>query len=151
MRTSFHYFRWVFGVTALGLVLGCAVWMRLAPIHADRWHRIPASAHPVGDWPEAGGFEAVRQLPDPQARLAELDRIIRASPHTSCLEGAPEEGFVTYVTRSPFWGFPEITNLWIEGDRLHIRGHLVYGRMDLGANAARLRHWLEMSGLAGAG
>ena len=143
---------------ALGVLLAVVIliaaadaWVRLAPIRADRWHRIPATAQAVGDWPETGGFEAVRQVPDPQARLAELDRIIRATPRTSCLEGAPEEGLVTYVTRSALWGFPDITNLWIEGDRLHIRGHLVYGRSDLGVNAARLHHWLELSGLGPTG
>ncbi len=131
----------------LALVLGFAAWVRLAPVRAERWHRVPSAAAQVGDWAEPGGFEAVRQLPKPQATLAELDTIIMASPRTTRLEGAPEDGLITYVTRSALWGFPDITNLWLEGGRLHIRGHLIYGRSDLGVNRARIEGWLARAGI----
>lgn len=129
-------------------VLAAALWVRLAPLPADRYHRIPTAQHEAGDWPETGGFEAVRQVPDPKARLVELDRVIRAEPRTTLLEGSPDEGLITYVTRSALWGFPDITSLWIEGDRIHLRGHLVFGRSDFGVNRARLEGWLARSGLA---
>lgn len=131
----------------LVLGLGFAAWVRLAPVRPERWHRVPSTATQVGDWAEPGGFEAVRQLEKPQAALAALDAIIMASPRTTRLEGAPEDGLVTYVTRSALWGFPDITNLWIEGGRLHIRGHLIYGRSDLGVNRARIEGWLIHAGL----
>lgn len=132
----------------LGIALAADVWVRFAPLPADIWHRIPAEAHDVaGDWPEPGGFEAVRQLPDPKARLVELDKIIRATARTELLEGSPEEGLLTYVTRSALWGFPDISTLWIEGDRIHLRGHLVFGRGDFGVNRARIEGWLARAGL----
>ncbi|MDF2139915.1 DUF1499 domain-containing protein [Paenirhodobacter sp. CAU 1674] len=128
------------------LVAGFAAWVRLAPLPADRWHKM-AATKTEGDWPDTGGFEAVRQIPDPQARLAELGRIVAASPRTVLLEGSVEEGLMTFVTRSAVWGFPDITNLWIEGDRVHIRGHLVFGRSDLGVNRDRILGWLGRAGL----
>lgn len=139
----------LFGL-ALVLVLALAAdaWVRFAPLPADIWHRIPVETRTeAGDWPEAGGFEAVRQLPDPKARLVELDKIIRATPRTELLEGSPEEGLLTYVTRSAIWGFPDISTLWIEGDRIHLRGHLVFGRGDFGVNRARIEGWLARAGL----
>ncbi|MDD8024442.1 MAG: DUF1499 domain-containing protein [Paracoccaceae bacterium] len=128
------------------LVVGVAAWVRLAPVPADRWHKTTAGKA-VGDWSETGGFEAVRQIPDPQARLAELGRIVAATPRTALLEGSAEEGLITFVTRSAVWGFPDITNLWIEGDRVHVRGHLIFGRSDLGVNRDRILGWLGRAGL----
>jgi len=130
------------------VVIAIAAWVRLAPLPVDTYHRIPATQRAEGDWPEAGGFEAVRQVAEPAARMAELDRMILSTARTRRLEGSVEEGLITYVTRSAVWGFPDITNLWIEGDRLHLRGHLVFGRSDLGVNRARIDHWLVLCGLA---
>lgn len=127
-------------------VVGFAAWVRLAPLPVDRFHRM-AAAQAEGDWPEPGGFEAVRQVPAPQATLAELTRLAEATPRTTRLEGAPEEGLVTFVTRSRIWGFPDISNIWIEGDRIHIRAHLVFGRSDFGVNRARVEGWLARAGL----
>lgn len=138
---------WRLGLGALLLaVLAAALWVRLAPLPPERFHKMSAETR-TGDHPAPGGFEAVRQVPDPQARLAELDRIITAHPRTARLEGSPDEGLLTYVTRSALWGFPDITNLWVEGDRVHLRGHLVFGRSDLGVNAARIQGWLARAGL----
>lgn len=139
---------WRVGLFLLvALVLGFAAWVRLAPVRPERWHRVPSAAAQVGDWLAPGGFEAVRQLPKPQAALVALDEIISTTPRTQRLEGAPEDGLVTYVTRSAVWGFPDITNLWIEGGRLHIRGHLIYGRSDFGVNRARIEGWLGRAGI----
>ncbi|MBD3787400.1 MAG: DUF1499 domain-containing protein [Sphingomonadales bacterium] len=139
---------WRLGLALLLIgILGFAAWVRLAPVRPERWHRVPSTAAQVGDWVEPGGFEAVRQLPKPQAAMTALDAIIMATPRTTRLEGAPEDGLVTYVTRSALWGFPDITNLWIEGGRLHIRGHLIYGRSDLGVNRTRIEGWLVRAGL----
>lgn len=135
-------------VAALVLVavLGLGAWVRLAPLPADLYHRMD-SAHGVGDWPVAGGFEAVRQVTEPKATLAALVAVVEATPRTGLIEGSVEEGLVTVVTRSALWGLPDISNLWIEGDRVHVRGHLVFGRWDFGGNRARIEGWLARAGL----
>lgn len=130
----------------VGLVAG-AIWVRLAPLPADQYHRVPSVVQAVGDWPEGSAFEAVRQLPDPKARLQELDRIIRAAARTVPLEGTPDEGLLTYVSRSALLGLPAISTLWIEGDRIHLRGASVFGEPDFGANRARIESWLARAGL----
>lgn len=126
---------------------GGALWVRLAPLPADRYHRVPVLVQPVGDWPEAGAFEAVRQVPDPKARLVELDGIIREAAQTEALDGTPDEGLMSYVTRSALIGFPAIITLWIEGDRLHLRGASAFGPVDFGANRAHIQGWLARAGL----
>ncbi|MEM9436294.1 MAG: DUF1499 domain-containing protein, partial [Pseudomonadota bacterium] len=69
--------------------------------------------------------------------LNELKSVILASPRTRELA----EG--VYVSRSFFWGFPDITHVWVDGDTTHVSSHLVYGRSDLGANQRRVEGWLE--------
>nr|WP_275982246.1 DUF1499 domain-containing protein [Frigidibacter sp. ROC022] len=87
-------------------------------------------------------FAAVLTPADPGAEMARLDARIRATPRTRVLAGSPAEGRVSYVTRSLLWGFPDITDLWLEGAALHLRGHAVYGRSDLGVNRRRIETWL---------
>lgn len=142
--------RWLIAVAVL--VLGAfAIWLRMAPVSVDAYHRVAGVAHEAGDWPDAGGFEAVRQVPAPQAALAELARVAAASPGTVLLEGSVTEGLLTYVTRTPIWGAPDVTNLWIEGDRVHLRGHATYVALGMGDETeraqARVRDWLDRAGL----
>ncbi|RLL63935.1 DUF1499 domain-containing protein [Paenirhodobacter hankyongi] len=127
-------------------VLGLGAWVRLAPLPADLYHRMD-SAHGVGDWPAPGGFEAVRQVTEPKATLAALVTVVEATPRTALIEGSVEEGLVTVVTRSALWGLPDISNLWIEGDRVHVRGHLIFGPFDFGGNRSRIEGWLARAGV----
>ena len=39
--------------------------------------------------------------------LAKLDRLAQATPRTKVLAGSPDEGFVTYETRSAGFAFPD--------------------------------------------
>lgn len=139
--------RWIAALVVL-LGLGLLLWPRLAPISADAFHRIDPEP---GAAPEAAGFEAVRQVPAPKAVLADLTRIATASESTELLEGSAEEGLVTVVTRSTPLGLPDITNLWIEGDRVHLRGHAAFGLTALGDGraraAVRIDDWLGRAGL----
>lgn len=127
-------------------VLAFAVWVRLAPLPVDRYHRMD-SANAPGDWPARGGFEAVRQVPEPRAALVALARAAELTPRTELLEGSVDEGLLTFVTRSAVWGFPDISNVWIDGDRVHLRAHLVFGGSDFGVNRARVEAWLAQAGL----
>lgn len=134
-------------LTLLALIaVSGALYIRMAPMDPAELHRISAG-HGVGDWPMPGGFEAVRAVEgDPQQVLARLDTIIRDTPRTTVLAGAVGEGHVSYVTRSAFWGFPDTTNVWLEGDLLHIHGQLRFGGSDLGVNRARIEGWLQALG-----
>ena len=127
-------------------VLVFAVWVRLAPLPIDRYHRMDSNNAP-GDWPARGGFEAVRQVPEPRAALETLARAAERTPRTELLEGSVDEGLLTFVTRSAVWGFPDISNIWIDGDRVHLRSHLVFGGSDFGVNRARVEGWLSQAGL----
>ncbi|MGC9371455.1 MAG: DUF1499 domain-containing protein [Paracoccaceae bacterium] len=123
-----------------------ALYIRVAPMDPAEFHRT-FPGHGPGDWPMPGGFEAVREVGgDPQAVLSRLDAIIRATPRTKVLSGSVQEGHVSYVTRSVFWGFPDTTNVWLEADMLHIHGHLRFGGSDLGVNRRRIEGWLQALG-----
>ncbi|WP_212524682.1 DUF1499 domain-containing protein [Actibacterium sp. MT2.3-13A] len=134
-------------LTLLALIaVSGALYIRVAPMDVAEVHRT-YPGHGPGDWPMPGGFEAVRAVGgDPQAALARLDAIILATPRTRALAGAVAEGHVSYVTRSAVWGFPDTTNVWLEGALLHIRGHLRFGGSDLGVNRRRIEGWLQALG-----
>lgn len=142
--------RWL-ALLALAVLCGLGLWVRFAPISADVVHRMGAAARDIGDWPDPEGFEAVRQVPAPKAALSDLIKIALANGQTELLEGDADEGLVTLVTRSSLIGLPDITNLWIEGDRVHLRGHSVFEIIDLGGETRRaqerIRDWLALAGL----
>jgi uncharacterized protein (DUF1499 family) len=46
------------------------------------------------------------------------------------------------IVRSWFWGFPDMIELWYD-DGVHVRGHLMFGLYDLGANKKRILAWLD--------
>lgn len=133
------------GLVAVAVVAADA-WVRLAPIDPQRYE-IEGLAKAPGDYPLTGGFQAAREPADPEAQMAALDKIIRATARTRRVAGSVAEGRAAYVTRSAFWGFPDVTLLWVDGKTLQIRGHLVFGRSDLGVNKARIEGWLSEAGL----
>lgn len=145
--------RWLFAALAVAAaaLCGAALWLRLTPVSVDAYHRMGTEQHAEGDWRDGEGFEAVRQVPAPRATLQELVKIAGASAGTTLLEGTAEEGLVTFVTRSPLLGLPEITNLWIEGNRIHLRGHAAVLDFGLGVEASRaedrIRQWMSRAGL----
>ena len=90
----------------------------------------------------------VEALGPQRAALTRLDEIALATPRTTRLAGSPEEGRITWVTRSALWGFPDYTtaqamthDVATSGVTLFARSR--FGREDLGVNAARLRDWLS--------
>lgn len=148
------------GIGALFLVLvGGMAWIRLAPDDPARWHVELASLSESHGWvllppgsdpiiTNLGGAASELTLSEiePEAVLARLDRIALATPRTVRLAGSPEEGRITWVTRSAFFGFPDYTTAEARTDGpvtvLRVWARLRYGRRDFGVNAARLRDWL---------
>lgn len=72
-----------------------------------------------------------------------LHKVISQESQTRIAAGDPKEGHVTYVTRSLFWGFPDYTTVQREGGDLLIHARSVFGRSDLGVNAARVDRWIN--------
>ncbi|MFV2053010.1 DUF1499 domain-containing protein [Aliiroseovarius sp. YM-037] len=136
------------------LLLFCAAvaYVRLAPLHPDRWHHaldIPADA-PSGEvFDVTAGHAAFRAEYDiPAAQLLEaFDAVALTSPRTKRLAGSPEEGMVTYATRSRVIGFPDLTTASATESAattsLTIHGRLRFGASDLGVNAARISGWVD--------
>jgi hypothetical protein len=128
-------------------VIGSGAYIRLAPSDVARWHENPFQAF---DWNSASEWGqviaqtngAVLRLPEQAGLLARLDSIAMANPHTTRIAGGVDQGRITWVTRSAFWGFPDYTTAQIEADGLYIHARQRFGKSDLGVNSARLTDWL---------
>lgn len=118
-------------------VLGFGLWVRMAPSDPARWH---VSAGDGGNRDFAGAV--IRTIPAGPGDMARLDKIIRATPRTSLLAGSPEEGMVTYITRSRLWGFPDYTTIEARTGHIVIHGRLRFGSSDMGVNRARVEGWI---------
>lgn len=132
--------KWVavlFGLAVLAVVL-LAVVMRLVASDPARWHALPADLSP-GD----GAAQAVRVVDGGTERLAQLAAIAETTPRTTRLAGSVEEGMITYVTRSAFFGFPDYTTMGLRDGQVVIFARARFGKSDLGVNAARLADWLS--------
>lgn len=118
-------------------VLGFGLWVRLAPSDPARWH---VSVGDAGNRDFAGAV--IRSIPAGPGDMSRLDNIIRDTPRTTVLAGTPEEGMVTYITRSRLWGFPDYTTVEARPGAIVIHGRLRFGSSDLGVNRARVEGWL---------
>ncbi|NJS38740.1 MAG: DUF1499 domain-containing protein [Rhodobacteraceae bacterium] len=104
-------------------LLAFAAYVRLAPTDAARWHADPTEALSAAGALALSPLESERKiiampggavawvevLGAGPAALARLDEIALATPRTTRLAGSPEEGRITWVTRSALWGFPDYT------------------------------------------
>ncbi|MEJ2030775.1 MAG: DUF1499 domain-containing protein [Maritimibacter sp.] len=129
---------------ALVLVVGFAglqALFRLAPLPSARLNARPGPMEP-GVHPMTGGVKIVRPLSElPDGAFSSLLKIAAQTPRTERL--GLTESPAAFVTRSSFWGFPDITVIWVADDVLHLHSHLVFGKGDLGVNAARAARWFE--------
>lgn len=136
--------KWILGLVVL--VAAVMVYVRMAPSDAEAWHVVPAETD-AGDHATPGSFTAVRAVTgDPDALLARIDEIAMATPRTTRLAGTPEEGMITYVTRSRIMGFPDYTTVHLTGTEaphLAIHARLRFGQSDMGVNRARVEAWLD--------
>jgi hypothetical protein len=135
-------------IAAALMVAGGAGYIRLAPSDPALWHVAPQIKALDGAAPGTvlavkGGAAVRLALPDPAAALARLDAIALASPRTTRLAGSPDEGRITWITRTAVWGFPDYTTAQAEPDGLRLYARQRFGRDDFGVNAARLQDWLK--------
>ncbi|MGB3314045.1 MAG: DUF1499 domain-containing protein [Albidovulum sp.] len=146
-----------FALLAL-IIAGGMAYIRLAPSDPVRWHVRP-EAQGTGGWTflspgadpvivEEGGARAAVTVPGqrPEDVLARLDAIALETPCTVRLAGSPEDGLITWVTRSAVFGFPDYTTAAarMEGPStvLVLHARLRFGRKDFGVNKTRLQDWI---------
>lgn len=137
----------VAGLVGLGYV-------RLAPSNRAVWHVDAMQAVPqIGHFvvrPDGGDMASAVFSGSPVDLLSRFDAIALATPRTSRLAGSPEEGRMTYVTRSRVVGFPDYTTVQAVpsdgGTALVIHARLRFGKSDMGVNGARVTSWLETLG-----
>lgn len=140
-------------VVVLLLVAAAMLWVRLAPSDPQRWHVDPAAQNSsqIGEGvvEEDFGARSVRRFEgaEPEEVLRRLDDIATATPRTHRIAGSPEEGRITWITRSAFFGFPDYTTAEVHAEgpstMLTVYARLRFGKADFGVNAARLRRWLS--------
>lgn len=123
---------------ALAVVLAGALYIRLAPSDAARWHQRPD----LSESRDVPGGAMRRVVAGPEA-LERITAIALAEPRTTLLAGSPQEGMVTLVSRSMLFGFPDYTTIARDGDTLLIHARLRFGRSDFGVNAARVDRWIS--------
>lgn len=126
---------------ALALFAVAQVGIRFSPLPRDRLTAQPGPFEP-GVHPMMGGVKVVRPLSElPPDAFDKLLKIAAETPRTERVgEGTDPAAF---VTRSRLWGFPDIAVIWTDGENLHVHSHLVFGRGDLGVNAAKVARWFE--------
>lgn len=131
---------------AFWVLLAClaamAAYVRLGPDVVARWHQ-PLALAPVaaGIVSEPGGARGFVPMADPRAGLERFQALVEASPRVKRLAGSLEEGRITWVVRSAFWGFPDYVTAEAGPQGLSVWSRLRYGRSDLGVNRARLEAW----------
>lgn len=122
------------------------IYIRIAPLPEETYH-LAGPDRPLGTYRTENSFEAVLPVADdPQARLQAWADLVAAAPRARPLAGTVAEGHLSFVIRSRLIGFPDIVNLWLAEDALHIRSASVYGRSDLGVNRDRVQGWLAAIG-----
>lgn len=133
------------------VVVAVLVYIRVVPSDPVAWHIDPLTAPlPNGNgWllrPEGGSGPGPVLAVDATAALTAIDAIAMATPRTTRLAGSPEEGRITYVTRSALMGFPDYTTVAAspvpEGTALSIYARQRFGSQDLGVNQARVEGWV---------
>ena len=128
--------------------------VRLAPDDPARWNIPVSDASPAVAGPCAmqvhlapKGAKATCLVPgDPATALGRLNAAALAAPRTTALAGTPQQGRMTWVSRSKLMAFPDyITAEAVptpQGTRLDIYSRQRYGGYDWGVNALRLQAWL---------
>lgn len=125
------------GWLLLAAIVAGLGFIRLAPSDPLDWNTQPEFTEDKNF--RGGVFRVIRTGPD---GLERFHRIASHAPRTSVLAGGPDDGMVTYITRTQVLGFPDYTTAAQDGDLLKVYARLRFGRSDLGANKERINTWL---------
>ncbi len=151
-----------FGYALLAILLlaiGLLLYVRFAGHDPAVWHVDPVSAptpetpnsyrvvQPGSPVPESGR-ESPLFAATPSELMAAFEAHALAQPDTIRLAGSSEEGFTTFVQRTPLVKYPDYISVRAvsvgEGQSaLVILSRSRYGQSDLGVNKARIDAWLD--------
>lgn len=149
------------GLVLAGIVLLLGVfagYVRLAPVQVQHWHIDLQTQRPADmvfvlkPWgndliqtlPHAAYFDSLSSGEEAFALLRLLDAAASRTPRTRRIAGSPEEGHMTWESRSHYWGFPDYTTAQVTPAGLTVYARSRFGQSDFGVNAARLRAWLAL-------
>jgi hypothetical protein len=136
------------GLLVLATLAG-AIWFRLAPMPAERWHVDPAEAAPPAtpNFALRAGDDAPRIPRDAETVATRLAAVAEADGARLIAGDLAGEGHATYVVRSRIMGFPDAVSIRLhpegEGTRVDIFSRSRFGQSDLGVNAARVARWID--------
>ncbi len=126
------------------------VYVRLAPDDIAMMHVLPPVGAATPDNPvlSRNGVLFAEDFQSPPAKLMEMvEKVANDTPRTQLVGGKSGDDFLTFVTRSLVFGFPDYTTVRAvpmgKGTRLIIMARLRYGQSDFGVNEARVRAWLK--------
>lgn len=122
----------------VAIVIGGLAWIRLAPSDPAVWNVDPQV---TADQDLANGVR--RRIAGGPDTLQTLNAIILSTPRTDLLAGRPEDGQITYVTRSKWMGFPDYTTLQAEDGVIELYARARFGQSDMGVNRNRVEGWLQ--------
>ncbi len=138
----------------LALLLAAAsvfgAWVRLSVADPAQWHVDPDAVTERGARNsvlvrDGGDLPTLRLAQPPAEVAARLEAIALATPRTVRVAG--EGLWVTYVTRSALWGFPDYTSVKVvpdgAGSAVTIFARARFGESDFGVNRARVESWLS--------
>ncbi|KPQ08096.1 MAG: Protein of unknown function (DUF1499) [Rhodobacteraceae bacterium HLUCCA12] len=126
----------------LAVLLGLALYVRLAPSDPARWHADPATI-PDPRSPNFARRSAEIALPLPEVAERLADRARRAG----AVRLAGDAHLSTWVVRSRLMGFPDYVTIRLDetatGTRITALSRARFGHGDMGVNAARLDRWID--------
>lgn len=144
------------GLVVVLLIVAAMAYVRLSPNAPARWHQDPMTAGRPGMSngyllrPAGGDAVAPVYKMTPEALAARIDKVALNWPRTHRFAGSVQAGFMTYVTRTRIWGFPDFTSVKVlpapGGATFAAFARARFGKSDLGVNKARLEGWLKELG-----
>lgn len=142
--------------TATGVSIG----VRRAAVEPEKWHVDPTTAAPTGNpnWyrltPDSAPSDRDAQRDgsapvfavDAAKLAAAFDAVATGDDRVEVIAGSAADGFVTYMQRSFFFGFPDfVTVKFIDvdgGSSLSIFSRAQFGKSDLNVNQKRVERWV---------
>lgn len=137
----------------VGLTIAVAIYVRLAPTDAGRWHH---AARPAGTEMVTlkGGYiwRKVVSADEGQAAFEALVAAAANGTRTKPVLGSIADRRITFQSRTLVMGFPDHTTIGLYETEdgtpyLEAYGRLRFGRSDLGVNKRRIEGWVADAGL----
>lgn len=109
--------------------------IRFWPLSFSLWNNSSLTSS-LSEVTKLGGYYTIQK----KISFEDLRKnILKTSQLKIISDGTP---FVA-VVRSWFWGFPDLIEVWLDGEWVHVRGHLMIGIYDFGTNKKRILAWLD--------